>query len=162
MASVQGNISAVFTNFSMVFYFSTRVLQPDGSTRHQVYNISSGEFTNPLAVSAAFDVEVMLNNITMDYSIMPWANMVYLTNLAYYGFKRASPRTAASVVSPLPKIDIISSIYQNQIYRYYKKEDWLLGIIGGSAFFVYLFFWALCHPYNQSLFRINAAEELLI
>jgi hypothetical protein len=42
MTAVQSNMVAAFTNYSMTFIFSTRVLQPDGSTKHQVYNISSG------------------------------------------------------------------------------------------------------------------------
>jgi hypothetical protein len=85
LLSVQSNLVAVFSNYSMVFYFSTRVLQPDGSSRHQVYNLSSGEFTNPASISASYDAELMMSNITMDYSIMPWANMRSITTLAYYG-----------------------------------------------------------------------------
>jgi hypothetical protein len=55
LTSVQNNLVAAFTNYSMTFIFSTRVLQPDGSSRHQVYNVSSGEFTNPIAAAATFD-----------------------------------------------------------------------------------------------------------
>lgn len=39
---VQNNMIAAFTNYSITFILSTRVLQPDGSTKHQVYNVSSG------------------------------------------------------------------------------------------------------------------------
>lgn len=42
LTSVQNNMIAAFTNYSITFILSTRVLQPDGSTKHQVYNISSG------------------------------------------------------------------------------------------------------------------------
>jgi hypothetical protein len=104
-----------------------------------------------------FDAELVLNNITMDYSIMPWANMKYATNLAWYGLQKGTSKMNTNLF-PLPKIDTISSNYQNLIFRYYKKEDWLLGIIGGGIFLIYLGLWVLCHPINQTLFRINAAE----
>ncbi len=42
MTAAQNNVIAAFTNYSLTFIFSTRVLQADGSTKHQVYNISSG------------------------------------------------------------------------------------------------------------------------
>jgi hypothetical protein len=99
----------------------------------------------------------MISNITMDYSIMPWKNMQYVSNLAFYGLQKATPKTTTTLISPLPKIGTIASNYQNQIFRYYKKEDWLVGVIGGSAYLIYLCLWILCHPLNQGLFRKNAA-----
>lgn len=160
---VQNNMIAAFTNYSVTFVLSTRVLQPDGSTKHQVYNISSGEFTNPSAPAASFDVELMICNTTMDYSIMPWRNMKYSSNLGFFGQQKAVPRTAGLFIyTPFPQIDTIASNYQYQIFRYYKKEDWLLGVIGGSAFLIYLALWVVCHPINQALFRMYAAEELLL
>jgi hypothetical protein len=142
----------------MTFIFSTRVLQPDGSSRHQVYNVSSGEFTNHIAVTATFDAEVMISNITMDYSIMPWTNMKHVSNLAFYGLQRGTPKASNSIFTPLPRIAAIASNYQNLIFRYYKKQDWLLGVIGGSAFLIYLSLWLVCHCINQSSFRVNAAQ----
>jgi len=158
LVSVQNNLVATFTNFSMTFIFSTRVLQPDGSSRHQVYNVSSGEFTNHIAVTATFDAEVMISNITMDYSIMPWTNMKHVSNLAFYGLQRGTPKASNSIFTPLPRIAAIASNYQNLIFRYYKKQDWLLGVIGGSAFLIYLSLWLVCHCINQSSFRVNAAQ----
>lgn len=55
MVSVQSNLVALFTNFSATFYFSTRVLQPDGSFKHQVYYVSSGQFNSPTTISGQFD-----------------------------------------------------------------------------------------------------------
>ena len=94
----------------------------------------------------------------MDYSIMPWTDMKYLSNLAFYGLQKATPKAAASIYTPLPRIDTIASDYQNLIFRYYKKEDWLLGVVGGSAFLIYLSLWIVCHCINQSSFRVNAAQ----
>jgi hypothetical protein len=159
---VQSNLVSLFTNYSATFYFSTRVLQPDGSTKHQVYYISTSEFNTPYTIGSAFDAEIVVNNITMDYSIMPWTNMVYTSNLAWYGLQKGSSKTNTAVYSPLPRYGTIASTYQNLIFRYYKKEDWLLGIIGGGMFLIFLSMWVLCHHFNQSYFRINATEELLL
>lgn len=83
--------------------------------------------------------------------------MVYTTNLAFLGLQKGTPKTTTNIYSPLPKIDTIASNYQYLIFRYYKKEDWLLGVIGGSAYLIFLSLWVLCHPINQALFRMNAA-----
>lgn len=99
----------------------------------------------------------------MDYSVMPWRNMKYSSNLGFFGLQKAVPKASgANIYTPFPKVDAMASNYQYQIFRYYKKEDWLIGVIGGSAFLIYLALWVICHPINQALFRMNAAEELLL
>lgn len=156
--SVQNSLIALFTNFSATFYFSTRVLQPSGATQHQVYYISTGEFNTPSTISATFSAEVVVSNVTMDYSIMPWTNILSISNLAWFGLKKGSTKSSTNVYSPLPRFDTIASNYQYLIFRYYKKEDWMLGIIGGGIFLIYFALWTVCHTFNRGLYRVNAAE----
>lgn len=156
MVSVQSNIVSTFNNFSVLFYFSTKVLQPDGSNKHQLNYVSSGQFNSLYTLAANFDVEVILNNITMDYSIFPWKSMVYLSNLAWYGFVKGGVKTTTTILS-LPKFNIMSASYQNFIYRWYMKGDKWLGILGGGFFLIFFGFWVCCSHINQSKYRITAA-----
>ena len=34
------------------------------------------------------------------------------------------------------------------IYRDYKKLDWLIGLVAGGIFMLYLLFWVLCNGFN--------------
>lgn len=46
--------------------------------------------------------------------------------------------------------------------RYYKKIDWLLGVIGGGMFLFYLMFWAVFNYVNRSLLKIELANKLIL
>lgn len=158
LVSVQSNLVALFRNYSATFYFSTRVLQPNGAFRHQVYYISSGQFNSPTTISGQFDAEVVVSNITMDYSIMPWTNILSTSNLGYYGQMKGSTKNTSNIFAPLPRFDTMASNYQNLVFRYYKKEDWMLGIVGGGAFLIYFALLTVCYTFNQGLSRANSAE----
>ncbi len=47
-------------------------------------------------------------------------------------------------------------------YRYYKKLDFLLGMIGGAVVLLYLLFWIPFSYINRTLQKIRNAEELLM
>jgi hypothetical protein len=98
----------------------------------------------------------------MDNSIFPWITNYTLTTPAWFGVMQSNPETSAAVLSSSPRMIFINSLYQNIAYRYYKKADWLLGLIGGAAFLFFIILYIPCHFINQSLAHIHAAEELLI
>jgi len=47
-------------------------------------------------------------------------------------------------------------------YRYYKKLDWLLGIIGGAMLLFYIILWVPCNYINKTLHIIRNTESLLL
>ncbi len=47
-------------------------------------------------------------------------------------------------------------------YRYYKKLDFILGMIGGAVFLLYLLFWIPLSYVNRTLQKMSNAEELLL
>ena len=46
--------------------------------------------------------------------------------------------------------------------RFYKKLDWLLGIIGGGMFLFYIIFWAVFNYFNRCWARLTLANQLLL
>lgn len=49
-----------------------------------------------------------------------------------------------------------------KVFRYYQKVDELMGLIGGCIFLVWIIFSIPIGYLNRCLYRIGAAEELLI
>lgn len=47
-------------------------------------------------------------------------------------------------------------------FRYYKKLDFVLGMIGGAVSLIYLFFWIVFSNVNRTLQKMKNAEELLL
>jgi hypothetical protein len=156
--TVQSNLLSIFTNYHVNLYFSVERLQPDGSIKHQVFQISSGEFTNSIGVAASINAELNLNRVRVDESIMPWNSIATYNLLEYSGLVKGSTKAASAVYTPLPTYNIVSSNFQTIIYKYGLKLDWLIGIIGGGFFINYIICVFLCFHYNQSFYRIRAAE----
>lgn len=46
--------------------------------------------------------------------------------------------------------------------RFYKKLDWLLGIIGGGIFLFYLIFWVIFNYFNRTWSKFHLANQLLL
>jgi len=53
-------------------------------------------------------------------------------------------------------------MHQIVAYRYYKKLDWLIGIIGGAMLLFYIILWIPCNFINKNLHKIRNTEELLL
>jgi hypothetical protein len=75
---------------------------------------------------------------------------------------KGSTKNTSNIFAPLPRFDTMASNYQNMVFRYYKKEDWMLGVVGGGIFLIHFMLWTICHTFNRGLSQVNAAEELLI
>lgn len=145
-------------------YFTSKIVAPDGTQKFQVHTVSSSEFNiGSDYLIASFDISQQIRSTLIDDSILPWRNYRNVTNLAWLGettFAYQSDATAA-----------ISSGYTNYItfrnkkeinLRYYKKLDWLIGIIGGGCFLLFLIFWAVFHHVNRAFLKMELARALLL
>lgn len=94
---------------------------------------------------------------------MPWINNITKSNLVWLGqiytYAQYIPTDAAKV-----GVEVAFSQYMYQIvaYRYYKKLDWLIGIIGGAMLLFYIILWIPCNFINKNLHKIRNTEELLL
>ena len=52
--------------------------------------------------------------------------------------------------------------YNIQAYRYYKKLDWLLGIIGGAMLLFYILLWIPCSYINRNRHRVDNVSHFLM
>lgn len=157
MTTQQNNAIAWFSNYSFTFYFSTRVLQTDGSFKHQVFYVPSSDYNTPYTITSTFNAELSVSNITIDYSELPWLNLTSFTTLSYFGNIKGAGVVSTALATAYPSVNVISSLYQYQIYRYYQKLDWLIGIIGGGAFLIIFACSCMCIPINKALFEMNAS-----
>jgi hypothetical protein len=92
----------------------------------------------------------------MDISIMPWNNFQTQSNLVWLGqiynavllTLEDSGRYGASVY-------ISEYIYQIRTFRYYKKVDFLVGVIGGAMLLYYLILWVPFNYINKTLHQMR-------
>lgn len=54
--------------------------------------------------------------------------------------------------------DYTISVDYSYVYRYYKKLDFILGIIGGCVFLLFLIFWLPFSYVNRTLQKMKNAE----
>jgi hypothetical protein len=99
----------------------------------------------------------------MDISIMPWINNITQSNLVwlgqiYTGYQLNPTQSAIYGV----EVAFSEYIYQISSFRYYKKIDFLVGIIGGAMLLFYIILWAPCNYINKTLHKIRNAEALLL
>jgi hypothetical protein len=92
----------------------------------------------------------------MEISIMPWNNFQSQSNLVWLGqmfngFQLSledAGRYGASVV-------FSEYIYQIRTFRYYKKVDFLAGVIGGAMLLFYLILWVPFNYINKTLHQMR-------
>jgi hypothetical protein len=98
----------------------------------------------------------------VDDSILPWWNNRTYSNV-YWAGKAGGADTSQQFVEVIGYFNdywvFTEYIYS---YRYYKKLDFILGMIGGAVFLIFLFFWIPCSYVNRTLQKIRNAEELLL
>ncbi len=155
------NFTNVFNNFTFTLYFSTKVLQPNGSFVDEVFALQGSSFNAPLTITSDAYAEIEIRNTTMDDSLLPWNNFRKLSAPAWFGSTSSVPKNVTATQSGV-RVGISASRFQNQVYRYYKKADWLLGIIGGAMFLFYMVLYVPLHFFNSCQKRRRAAAELLI
>lgn len=73
-----------------------------------------------------------------------------------------------SILTPLSaaingvQVTLTESKFSIIAYRYYKKLDWLLGIIGGAMLLFYIILWVPCNFINKRLHIMRNAESLVL
>lgn len=135
-----------------------------GQPKFQVNRFYSTDSNYETPGSATSDMLVWSGKSThLDISIMPWLNNVTETTLIWLGksqtFQINNPLDAASegvkVYFTLNRYNLVS-------YRYYKKLDWLLGIIGGAMLLFYIILWVPCSYIARTAHEIDATHQLLL
>jgi hypothetical protein len=91
----------------------------------------------------------------IDDSIFPWRNNRNISTLNWNGEQRFVTKTNS-------QYSIFYDDSQIVAVRYYKKLDWLLGIIGGGIFFFFVIFWCIFNPINRWLQRIDLPSNLFL
>ena len=62
----------------------------------------------------------------------------------------SSPKNSSSFTNGVGiRAGFVASRFQNQVFRYYKKVDWLLGIIGGAMFLFFIILYLPLYYLNQ-------------
>jgi hypothetical protein len=94
----------------------------------------------------------------VDDSILPWKNNITHQNMVYSGksFGFSATESQAVIYGGL-----IQTYVQNQQYtqyRFYKKLDFIIGMLGGGIFLIFLFFWVPFSYINRTLQKIKNAE----
>lgn len=91
----------------------------------------------------------------MDDSIMPWRNNRNLTLMSYSGNLKGTGalKLQAAAVSGAQQQLIISNSLEVAV-RFYKKLDWLLGVIGGGMFILFAICWVVFSWYSRQMSQI--------
>lgn len=94
----------------------------------------------------------------VDDSILPWWNNLTYQNAYWTGkaFGMDIPENYVVYYGFLADYAIFTDYHYS--YRYYKKLDFLLGMIGGAVFLIFLFFWVPCSYVNRTLQKMKNAE----
>jgi hypothetical protein len=94
---------------------------------------------------------------------MPWINNITTNGLMWLGQTQTLYQLSIEESSKYG-IEVDFSLYQYSVmsYRYYKKLDWLLGIIGGAMLLFYIILWVPCNFINKTIHQMNNVSQLLI
>lgn len=99
----------------------------------------------------------------MDDSIMPWMNKQNVTTMNWNGDFEGKAALNFNQVGLNGFKDSFKIVDKVQYaVRYYKKLDWLLGIIGGGCFLFYLIFRFAFKYYNRYMTMIDLANSILL
>ena len=100
--------------------------------------------------------------MTIDDTIMPWSSNKQYVLPGFYGNIRGSLKNSTNFTTSPPKMDIMTTLYQNVIVRYYYKVDYVIGMIGGATFLIFLALSCFVGTINLFLFEVKVVNELLI
>lgn len=86
------------------------------------------------------------------------SNLVWLGKI--FGYSELGATDAA--VFGVNSIFTLTKDLHLASYRYYRKLDWLLGIIGGAMLLFYIILWLPCNYVNRTLHRIANTEAIVL
>lgn len=99
----------------------------------------------------------------MDISIMPWKNNKQTSYLVWLG-----DLIHDYALDPLEAgrygIDVFltQGQYQLRTFRYYKKVDFLMGVVGGAMLLFYLILWVPFNYINKTVHQIRNTHQFLL
>jgi hypothetical protein len=158
-------MNLLLQNYYYVVYFTSKLADPsNGESMFQVNRFYSTETAFNEGQGASID-QINYNQKTYvsDISIMPWWNNVTKSGLVWMGqtehYLSVDLTTAATL-----GIETYFGIGPDGVitFRYYRKLDWLLGIIGGGMLLFYLILYVPCTFINRRVHKMRNVEQLLL
>lgn len=98
----------------------------------------------------------------MDDSIMPWINNNTFLTTRWLGHVNGVEAGEDQLLNWGIYSFITTNDLQHVVFRNYKKLDWLLGMLGGGFFLLYLFFWLPCNHISTTKQKIEACQALIL
>lgn len=97
-----------------------------------------------------------------DISVMPWYNNLTMTNLYWSGRIAGTILDESTLSTYGPQSLLVPLKYQLIAFRYYKKLDWMLGVIGGGMFLMFLILWVPCSYISRSMSKIERVRKVML
>ena len=161
----RGQMEKIFKDYYYIVYFTSKVVdQKTGKYHFQVNRFYSTETAFNENIGSTVDIMIYnVKNYTLDNSIMPWSNNLTKNGLTWLGqsFTLGQFSVEASSFFGI-EVDFSLNQYSVMSYRYYKKLDWLFGIIGGAMLLFYIIFWVPCNYIARTLHQMNNVSQLLL
>ena len=93
---------------------------------------------------------------------MPWLDEVIEGGLVWLGRSMTGQQTDSQSVGNGIEINFSLHKYNIEAYVYYRKLDWLLGIIGGAMLLFYIILWIPCTYINRNLHIVRNVSFFLL
>lgn len=140
------------------------MLDTDSSIKLKVHRAYSTQLSfGSETIGANFDILSGIRVTLMDDSIMPWKNNRNVTTMNWNGDFAGKAALTFNQVGMSGFKDSFKIVDKVQYaVRFYKKLDWLLGIIGGGCFLFYLIFRFIFSYYNRYMAIIDLANSILL
>lgn len=99
----------------------------------------------------------------MDISVMPWKNYKDVTNLVWTG-DLINDYVLGQYDAARYGVEIMLTPGSKQLraFRYYKKLDFLVGIVGGAMLLFYLMLWVPFNYINKTVHQIRNTLQLIL
>lgn len=90
---------------------------------------------------------------------MPWYNNQSSIFSQYKGRIGGYTIDMINVQSSGTAAFIATDVVQRVYYRDYKKLDWIIGMLGGGIFILFLIFWTVCTCYSSEKQIIQTCQS---
>ncbi len=98
----------------------------------------------------------------LDNSIMPWWNNITNDYISWLGITQGYNPSMSTISFFGINAMIVTGEAKQIFFRYYKKLDWLLGMLGGGIFLIFLFFWFPCHTFAVIKQKVQQCQSIAI
>ena len=144
--------------------FTSKIIDADGKDQFVLHKFYSTDAEPTSLVGTSWNqITFSIRNTTMDLSIMPWrnsqnhSNIIWLGQLYNQGLLTPEDAAREGVYTYFTQ-----ESYQIRSFRYYKKIDFLVGIIGGAMLLFYLILWVPFNYINRTIHQMRNTEKFLL